>query len=42
VAGLPGPKKLKMAKPFYFWQTDSKKAKFGRFGLQKCQMATLD
>jgi len=22
-----------MAKPFYFWQTVSNKAKFGRFGL---------
>ena len=30
-----------MAKPFYFWQTVSKKAKFGWFGLFKCQMATL-
>jgi hypothetical protein len=31
-----------MAKPFYFWQTSSKKAKFGRFGPQKEQMATLE
>ncbi len=30
-----------MAKPFYFWKTVSKKAKFGRFGLLKGQMATL-
>jgi len=30
-----------MAKPFYFWQTVSKKAKFSRFGLYKGQMATL-
>ena len=30
-----------MAKPFYFWQTVSKKAKFGWFGLFKGQMATL-
>jgi len=28
-----------MAKPFYFWQTVSKKA---RFGLSKGQMATLE
>ncbi len=34
-------KKGQMAKPFYFWQTVSKKAKFGRFGLLKGQMATL-
>jgi len=27
------PKKGQMAKPFSFWQTVSKKAKFGRFGL---------
>jgi hypothetical protein len=26
-------KRPKMAKPFYFWQTVSKKAKIGRFGL---------
>jgi len=30
-----------MAKPFYFWQTVSKKAKLGGFGLKKGQMATL-
>jgi len=30
-----------MAKPFYFWQTVSKEAKFGRFGPLKGQMATL-
>jgi hypothetical protein len=35
------PKNGQMAKPFYFWQTVSKKAKFGRFGLYKGQMATL-
>jgi len=33
--------KGQMAKPFYFWQTVSKKAKFGIFGLFKGQMATL-
>ncbi len=27
------PKNGQMAKPFYFWQTVSKKAKLGRFGL---------
>jgi hypothetical protein len=27
------PKSGQMAKPFYFWQTVSKKAKIGRFGL---------
>jgi hypothetical protein len=30
-----------MAKPFYFVQTVSKKAKFGRFGFQKGQITTL-
>jgi hypothetical protein len=30
-----------MARPFYFWQTVSKKAKLGSFGLKKGQMATL-
>jgi hypothetical protein len=35
------PKNGQMAKPFYFWQTVSKKAIIGRFGLLKGQMATL-
>ena len=35
------PKNGKMAKPFYFEQTASKKAKFGRFGPLKGQMVTL-
>ncbi len=35
------PKNGQMAKPFYFWQTVSKRAKFGRFGLSKGQKATL-
>jgi hypothetical protein len=30
-----------MAKPFYFWQTVSKKAKFCGSGLKKGKMATL-
>jgi len=30
-----GPKNGQMAKPFYLRQTVSKKANFGRFGLQK-------
>jgi len=35
------PKNGQMAKSFYFWQTVSKKAKFGRLGFKKGQMATL-
>ena len=35
------PKNGQMAKLFYFWQTVSKKAKLGWFGLFKGQMATL-
>jgi len=35
------PKNGQMAKPFDFWQTVSKKAILGGFGLKKGQMATL-
>jgi len=31
------PKNGQMAKPLYFWQTVSKEAKLGRFGLKKAK-----